>query len=97
MSDFRTVYVSVGNSDDRLSQLEWAAFLRDVVIAIRRVARQVYGEWYSAPDAPFQNACVGFALHGSEVLPLQGELASLRTNYRQDSLAWAEVATTEMI
>ena len=97
MSDFRTFYVSIGNSDDHLPQRDWAAYAGQVMAKVQRAAREVFGIWYSAPDTPYQNACVGFSLHSSEVLPLQAELTVVRQQFHQRSLAWAEVAGTVMI
>lgn len=97
MSDFRTVYVSIGNSDDLLPQKDWAAYIGQVMAKIQRDAREVFGIWFSAPDTPFQNACAGFSLHPTEVLPLQAELTVIRQRFHQRSLAWAEVAGTVMI
>lgn len=97
MSDLRTFYVSIGNSDDKLSQADWANFARLVFNTVRSRARQIYGEWYSLPAAPFQNACIGFTARDEQVLQLQDELTVLRTTYAQESLAWAEVAGTVML
>jgi hypothetical protein len=97
VSDFRTFYVSIGNSDDKLPQQDWARFAGLVVGRVRRAAREVFGVWWSAPDVPFQNACVGFSLHSTEVIALQNELTELRREYAQNSIAWAEVAGTVMI
>jgi len=61
-------YISIGNSNDRLSQREWASFIADVkqLIELRSDAGilQIHGTWYSGPDQPQQNAnwCV-------EILP----------------------------
>jgi hypothetical protein len=55
------VYVSIGNSDDRLSQSHWSGFAREVQAVVRRHAKAVVGEWYSLPDSPYQNACFAFA------------------------------------
>lgn len=95
--NLRTIYVSIGNSDDKLGQAQWAEFARLVFGAVRRVARQVFGEWYSAPNAAYQNACIAFSLHASEVLGLQADLTMLRSQHEQDALAWAEVRESVML
>lgn len=97
MSDFRTFYVSIGNSDDLLPQRDWASYAAGVMAKVQRAAREVFGIWYSAPNTPYQNACVGFSLHSSEVLSLQAELTVLRQQFNQRSLAWAEVEATVML
>lgn len=92
-----TVYVSIGNSDDKLTQREWAAYVREFVKLMRKDAAQVYGEWYSAPDVEYQNACIAAAVPDERLGWLRGALLDLRTQYRQDSVAWAEAPRTEFI
>lgn len=60
-------YISIGNSDDRLTQPRWADLIgdmRDLLNVGWRDRLQIHGEWFSAPDQPWQNAnwCV-------EILP----------------------------
>src|SRR5690348_9382101 len=96
-----TVYVSIGNSDDKLTQGRWADFVREVWHVLMNRSVKVHGAWFSAPDSPYQNACwcVEF-LSGTSFDPnyklAQGNLAKLAHVYGQDSIAWA-VATTEFI
>jgi hypothetical protein len=97
MSETITVYVSIGNSDDKLSQKEWAEFVRDFNRSMRRYATQIYGEWYSNPAARYQNACIAAAIQDGVVDVLRGELTEMRTYYGQDSVAWAVVGETEFI
>lgn len=91
-----TVYVSIGNSDDKLTQARWSAFHERVTLACRNYARQVFGQWLSAPASEYQNACIAFAIEADEVSWLKKELASVAESYEQDSIAWAE-AVTEFI
>lgn len=92
-----TVYISIGNSDDKLAQAEWAAFAATVQGAVRRAAAAVHGEWASLPYASFQNACWCVALEPEATSRLRPELASIAGIYRQDSIAWAEAPVTEFI
>lgn len=51
--------IQIGNSDDRLSQNDWAGFVREVrtlLIEEWRDRSQVHGEWFSLPDQQWQNA-----------------------------------------
>jgi hypothetical protein len=96
MADLITVYVSIGNSDDKLTQARWSVFHDQVVFACRNLARRVYGDWLSVPNAPFQNACIAFGIYPDDVAPLKKELRDLAAMYGQDSIAWAE-ARTEFI
>lgn len=89
-----TVYVSIGNSDDKLSQAEWAAFHSAVGQVIRRVAHVVHGAWMSGSADPWQNACWCVVLvPGSDIAWLRGQLANLAKAYEQESIAWAEAKT----
>lgn len=92
-----TVYVSIGNSDDKLGQGEWCEFISELNYAVSIHAREVYGQWFSVPDAPFQNMVTAFRLHVDEIGPLRAKLAALRGRYQQDSIAWAQAERTEFI
>lgn len=96
MTDLLTVYVSIGNSDDKLTQARWSVFWEQVNSEVRGRARQVYGDWLSLPNAPYQNACIAFAVDRGDAAPLKKHLRDLAALYGQDSIAWAE-ARTEFI
>jgi hypothetical protein len=91
-------YISIGNSDDKLSQLSWSLFVGDVQKALTRHVRQIHGEWFSVTSAPYQNACWCVEIDGfRSQFALRGELARIRKAYNQDSVAWAEVPNTEFL
>lgn len=90
------VYISIGNSDDKLTQAEWARFLLDVDDAISDGAITVHGRWYSAPRSAYQNACWCAEFHEPDAWHPKMALQALAATYRQDSIAWAE-ATTEFL
>jgi hypothetical protein len=92
-----TVYVSVGNSDDKLSQEQWSGFVQQVRIALSQRARETHGEWYSLPDQPYQNACFCVVFADADVPLVKQELTKLREAWGQDSAAWAEVRVTQFI
>jgi len=97
------VYVSIGNSDDRLTQRQWSDFVLVVDQALTGAAARghatVHGSWRSLPDAPWQNACwcIEFEAEQVAVEPLRELLADVAGDYHQDSIAWAEVKTTEFL
>jgi hypothetical protein len=93
VSDLITVYVSIGNSDDKLTQKQWSCFWELVASAVREDSEQVYGDWMSAPVSPCQNACIAFCIERHLVSVLKAELRSLAALYGQDSIAWAEAGT----
>lgn len=92
-----TVYASIGNSDDKLTQREWSNFVSEMNTIIRHYAIQIYGWWFSNTDAPWQNAVAAFLLDANKQDALRDELTQLRIIYKQDSVAWAVVNHTEFI
>lgn len=90
------VYVSIGNSDDKLSQVDWSAFVKRVLRLVRMHGGVVHGEWYSLPHHRFQNACICFDLIPGSGERIKAKLAEIAAEYRQDSIAWA-AAETEFI
>ena len=90
------VYVSIGNTDNKLTQQQWAAFVADVEKTLS-VTKQ-HGAWFSRPDAPWQNACWLLEFQSGHVIfePVKQRLRDLAAFYKQDSIAWA-VAETEFL
>lgn len=91
-----TVYISIGNSDGKLSQADWSSYVRDVDRAfeasVRYEGARVHGRWYSLPTEPWQNACWCAEWHEDlehVVEALKRKLAAIAGDYRQDSIAWA--------
>jgi hypothetical protein len=92
-----TVYISIGNSDDKITQREWSMFVQGALGAVGQATTQIHGVWFSAPDSEFQNACVCAEIDDSaDEKILKERLAQLARLYSQDSVAWA-VADTEFI
>lgn len=94
---FLTVYVSIGNSDDKLTQTEWVAFIVNVRNRIKRSTAQIHGEWHSAPTSRYQNACWCFEIGHDDAALLRRDLTEIRMIHHQDSIAWAFVPETEFI
>lgn len=90
-----TVLVSIGNSDDRLTQHEWHHYHVEVDRTIRKHAATVHGAWTSDSAAPWQNAAWAFDPPESElaVTSLRVSLRLVADRYRQDSVAWLEGET----
>jgi hypothetical protein len=92
-----TVYVSIGNSDNKLTQEKWAMFCRAVMNTVFNHASTIHGEWYSLSNEPYQNATICFEVGGGRVPTLKNQLHEVRVRYGQDSIAWAIVEKTEFI
>lgn len=96
MTGTRTVYASIGNPDDKLTQARWSEFHDKFTTAVRGLALRIYGDWVSVSASPWQNACIAFEIGWETSERLQRDLAELAAEYGQDSIAWAE-ADTELI
>lgn len=83
------VYVSIGNSDGKLSHAEWAAFYRAAdELLTETVATQVYGRWHSLPATPYVNACWAVEIPDVHIEVFKGVLAELARAFRQESIAY---------
>jgi hypothetical protein len=94
------VYISIGNSDDKLLQREWAAYAGGVLGAVRQAEANgatTHGSWTSLPFSAFQNACWCVEIRPEDAEALKAELRDLADIYRQDSVAWAEAPVTEFL
>lgn len=49
------VYISIGNSDDKLTQSQWHDYMQDVDLVFDYV--QIHGRWFSEPISIYQSAC----------------------------------------
>lgn len=94
------IYITVGNSDDKLSQLDWSCFTARIDHAVTEAAKhdgvQVHGRWYSLPTEPWQNACwcVDFAPDLFDAFhKLKAACVAAGKHFRQDSIAWSIAAT----
>lgn len=91
------VYVSIGNSDDKLTQLDWYRFVNLLQGAVRLESSQVYGVWFSEPASQYQNMCMAAEVDKRSMTKLRKRLAGLAADFRQDSIALAVATTTEFV
>lgn len=92
----KNVYISVGNSDDKLSQEIWSFLLDDVVGRSMNHASNIHGIWFSEPRSRYQNACICVEVPGERLEALRWEMQHIARAYGQDSIAFA-VAEVEML
>jgi hypothetical protein len=92
-----TVYVTIGNSDDKLSQKEWAAFQMRTHLYLDGYATTMHGSWHSNPGAAWQNACWCVEIPDGRVEEAKSALHLLAREFRQDSIAWAVAPTVEFL
>lgn len=100
------VYISIGNSDNKLTQAQWADFVTRVDIALLdqgvvpgAAVRARHGNWRSLPDDLWQNACWCVDLDSDFADPeeLKSELRNIAVSFGQAPIAWAEAPITEFI
>lgn len=90
------IYVSIGNSDDKLSQARWHELVLQVKWLIEDHAATVHGRWFSEPSDQWQNACTCFEITESAAEGLRRDLQKLGRRYDQDAITWA-IARTEFL
>lgn len=89
-----TVHIAIGNSDNRLTQQQWAAYWYEVDRLVQFTAPHIHGAWLSASASPYQNACWGFELGTGNLRGrMQDVLREIAGRYGQDSIAWNESDT----
>lgn len=100
-----TAYITIGNSDNKLTQAQWAEYVKLVYRAVSEAVAggaAVHFDGYSLSSSPWQNAAWALGLpdepraHARTVARLRSELGELAGAYNQDSIAWAE-ATVEFL
>ena len=87
------VTLQIGNSDDKLTQREWAAFVEDIAHEINVLAKHVHFCGFSPGDAPWQNACWVFELEADRENELKARVTEHRSRFKQDPVAWTEGRT----
>ena len=93
----KTVTVQIGNSDDKLSQREWSDFVGRVHGSIGYFADQIHFSGHSSPNVCWQNAAWVFEIEAVEpplASHLREELAKIRAEFKQESVAWTEGETS---
>ena len=83
-----TVAVLIGNSDDKLSQAEWAQFVRSVLDTVCGSADKVHFEGHTPQASPRQSVAVVFEISTDKRHQLQRDLKDIKREFRQDFIAW---------
>lgn len=92
--------VTIGNSDNKLTQQEWSAFCLEVRVAVESYATKVHFQGWSQPDARWQNMCTTFDIDERINLDMvRRRLARLASHYSQEAIAFTSmnVEDVEMI
>ncbi len=82
-----TVSVQIGNSDNKLTQREWAHYCAAISEVMRESSRVIFFNGGSDWDAPWQNACWVASVDAEKMQELKQQLRQVRESFRQDSVA----------
>jgi hypothetical protein len=82
-----TVCLQIGNSDDKLSQPQWAAYVFRVGEHVGNYARERHFFGGSETYARWQNVCWVFVMEEQRLDALRRHLQLTREFYQQDSIA----------
>ena len=93
----KTVYISIGNSDDKLGQAQWVNYIVDMNTAIFHWQTKRHGYWHSPFSSQWQNACWCVEISERDEPALVLKLREIAGRFGQDSIAWAEVKDTKFL
>lgn len=92
-----TVFVSIGNVQDRLVQRDWAEFHREVVLEMELAGAKFQGEWFSGPVALWQTAAWCIDIQPGIADRLKGQLGAVGAKFGTGMVAWSEVASAVIL
>ena len=91
------VAILIGNSDDRLTQAQWANYVNTMRHQISRHVEEIHCESLTASDSSRQSACfVVSTMNTASKSGLRSAVIQVRRQFNQDSVAWLE-GKTELI
>lgn len=91
------VFVSIGNSDNKLTQAEWNQYCLEVETYCDHLSTRFYAKCYSLSNAPFQNAVFSMECPATTISSLRSCLSMAANKYRQDSIAMNVCDSTDMV
>jgi hypothetical protein len=89
----KTIVVQIGNSDNKLSQTEWAEFVRQVEAMIREHAKAIHFFGGTENWAARQRVCWVFDCEDLQSVNLKKQLTKIREEFRQDAAAFTQGET----
>lgn len=91
----KSVVIQIGNSDDKLTQMQWAAFVARLRDCVERHDARIHFWGASANYEPWQNLCCVCESNGA-MYPMLSEISEIRKEFKQDSVA-VTIGGTEFI
>lgn len=95
----KTLSIQIGNTDNKLTQKEWAFFILDIQKILsdtRYVGMQIHFAGGSSPEKVWQNYCFIVECDSSHIDDIRSKLSFVKTLYKQDSIALT-VGKTEFV
>lgn len=90
-------HLSIGNSDDKLAQADWARFQAQFKRIVTEAADALHGCFFSEPSSAFQNMCIIIEISPLRLEMLKSALTALRDAFGQESIALLAAPETEFI
>ncbi len=84
----KSVVLLSGNSDNKLTQKEWAEFCTQIKLAVEHHSIEIYFMGATNSIEQYQSACWAFSTKEPNELKLI--IKMIREEYKQDSVSWLE-------
>ena len=81
------VHVMIGNSDDKLGQMEWSEYQNKLRGICLHLSNSIQGVWFSLPDSVYQNMCVAMEMNYANYPLLKEQLKELAKTFKQKTIA----------
>lgn len=89
-----TISIQIGNSDNKLTQLEWSRFIVNIQIAINNYNCITHFSGGPPTFSEYQNYGWIIEINNLDFINnLKNDLIFIRKKYNQDSIAWTEGET----
>jgi len=82
-----TAVIQIGNSDNRLTQGEWANFAASMHLTVSENVYRIHFRGGSDWDAPWQNACWVCEVSEDQIEPLVEDVKMCRLQFKQKAAA----------
>ena len=82
-----TITLQIGNSDDKLKQVEWFSFVNDMTCVVTAYQQQLHFASGSPSNARWQNFCWVFEVENDALVlkALHSQISACRKKYDQDA------------
>lgn len=92
----KTCVIAIGNTDNKLTQQQWAAYCADMEDFVDRYGTHTFAKTYAVSNSQYQNAVYVFSAEDDTVPFIRSRLSTAALSYGQESIALM-VGDTEMV